>query len=160
MIAEAAASIPLILYDGEHELGTHPLLDLMARPAPGQTGTDLLEAWYGYLLVAGNSYLEVVTLDGVPRELHALRPDRMTIVPGASGWPEAFEYTTGAGTVRFPAQDATPSPSLHVRLFNPVNDYYGMSPIEAASVAIDIHNAASRWNKALLDNAARPSGAL
>jgi HK97 family phage portal protein len=35
-----------------------------------------------------------------------------------------------------------------------------MSPIEAASSAIDLHNAASSWNKALLDNAARPSGAL
>ncbi len=27
-------------------------------------------------------------------------------------------------------------------------------------MALDIHNAAGRWNKALLDNAARPSGAL
>jgi HK97 family phage portal protein len=35
-----------------------------------------------------------------------------------------------------------------------------MSPIEAAATAIDLHNAASGWNKALLDNAARPSGAL
>jgi phage portal protein BeeE len=35
-----------------------------------------------------------------------------------------------------------------------------MSPIEAAAVAIDTHNAAAGWNKALLDNAARPSGAL
>jgi phage portal protein BeeE len=33
-----------------------------------------------------------------------------------------------------------------------------MSPIEAAAKAIDIHNAAGGWNKALLDNAARPSG--
>ena len=32
--------------------------------------------------------------------------------------------------------------------------------MEAAASAIDIHNAASGWNKALLDNAARPSGAL
>jgi HK97 family phage portal protein len=49
---------------------------------------------------------------------------------------------------------------LHQKLFHPDNDHYGMSPIEAASVAIDIHNAASVWNKALLDNSARPSGAL
>ena len=35
-----------------------------------------------------------------------------------------------------------------------------MSPIEAAATAIDIHNTAARWNKALLDNSARPSGAL
>ena len=51
-------------------------------------------------------------------------------------------------------------PILHTRLFHPANDHYGMSPIEAAATAIDIHNTASRWNKALLDNSARPSGAL
>ena len=51
-------------------------------------------------------------------------------------------------------------PILHLRLFHPANDYYGMSPVEAASTAIDIHNTAAQWNKALLDNSARPSGAL
>ena len=51
-------------------------------------------------------------------------------------------------------------PILHVKLFNPVNDHYGLSPIEAAATALDIHNTASKWNKALLDNSARPSGAL
>ena len=48
---------------------------------------------------------------------------------------------------------------LHIKLFNPLNEYYGMSPLEAAA-AIDTHNAAGAWNKAMLDNAARPSGAL
>ena len=47
-----------------------------------------------------------------------------------------------------------------MRLFHPLNDHYGFFAIEAASTAIDIHNQASKWNKALLDNAARPSGAL
>jgi HK97 family phage portal protein len=61
--------------------------------------------------------------------------------------------------VRFDQSAALP-PILHLTLFNPVDDHYGMSPIEAAAVAIDTHNAAAGWNKALLDNAARPSGAL
>ena len=51
-------------------------------------------------------------------------------------------------------------PILQLTLFNPLDDYYGLSPLEAAAVAVDTHNAAARWNKALLDNAARPSGAL
>jgi HK97 family phage portal protein len=41
-----------------------------------------------------------------------------------------------------------------------VDDHYGLGCLGAASGAIAIHNAATRWNKALLDNAARPSGAL
>ena len=53
-----------------------------------------------------------------------------------------------------------PETVLHIRLFNPLDDYYGMSPLEAAARSIDTHNAASAWNKAMLDNAARPSGAL
>ena len=32
--------------------------------------------------------------------------------------------------------------------------------VQAAAMAVDVHNSASRWSKSLLDNAARPSGAL
>jgi HK97 family phage portal protein len=161
MISEAAASVPLLLFEGDQEHDDHPLLDLLARPSLDQTGADFLEAWYGYLLVAGNAYAEAVALDGRVRELHALRPDRMKVVPGAEGWPEAYEYTCAGRTVRF-EEEPVPGvrPILHVRLFHPVHDHYGMSPIEAAAQAIDIHNTAGRWNKALLDNSARPSGAL
>jgi HK97 family phage portal protein len=51
-------------------------------------------------------------------------------------------------------------PVLHLTFFHPLDDHYGLAPIEAAAVALDTHNSAARWNKALLDNAARPSGAL
>ena len=49
---------------------------------------------------------------------------------------------------------------LHLALFHPLDDHYGLAPLEAAQQSLDIHNAAADWNKALLDNAARPSGAL
>ena len=161
MIAEAAASIPLLLYEGDTEVSDHPLIDLLRRPSLDHTGTDFLEAWYGFLLVAGNAYVEAVPLDSQLRELHVLRPDRMKVIPGPDGWPEGYEYTAGGQSIRF-IDDVLPGvrPILHMRMFNPLDDHYGMSPIEAASVAIDIHNTASSWNKALLDNSARPSGAL
>lgn len=162
MVAEAAASVPLILYEGDHERSDHPLLALLSSPSPHVTRADLLSAIYSYLLVSGNAYLEAVLVGGVPRELHALRPDRMRIVPGPSGWPSAFEYSAAGGSVRFSADpgDEAISPILHLKLFHPLDDHFGHSPIEAAATAIDIHNQAARWNKALLDNAARPSGAL
>ncbi|MEM8664095.1 MAG: phage portal protein [Pseudomonadota bacterium] len=159
MISEAAASAPWLLYDAAHEVEGHPLLSLLTRPNPAQSGRALMETVYGHLMVAGNAYLEVVAIDEVPRELHALRPDRMKVVPGADGWPAAFHYTAGARTVEF-VQDGQTPPILHMSLFHPLNDHYGFAPIEAAQTSLDIHNASGAWSKALLDNAARPSGAL
>ena len=161
-IAEAVASLPLAMYDGLRELDRHPLLGLLARPNPRETRADFLEAVASHLLVAGNSYIELVAIAGEPRELYALRPDRMKVVSGREGWPEAYEYSVAGKSVRFEMQETegAPPPILHIKLFNPADDHYGLSPLEAAHRALDIHNAASGWNKALLDNAARPSGAL
>ncbi|HWL04416.1 MAG TPA: phage portal protein, partial [Xanthobacteraceae bacterium] len=159
LVAENAAACPLLIYDGANELNEHPLGALLARPNPRQDGARLLEAVYAHLLLAGNAYLEAVMLDGDVRELHALRPDRMRVVPGLDGWAEAYDYTVGGRSIRF-SQDGPLPPVLHLSLFHPLDDHYGLAPLEAAATAVDTHNAASRWNKALLDNAARPSGAL
>ncbi len=155
MIAEAASSVPLLVYEGEKELVTHPLKQLLARPNPAQSGRDLLENIVSFLLVAGNSYVEASSLENVPRELVSLRPDRVKVVAGSKGWPEAYEYSVDGASARLAAETV-----LHIRLFNPLDDYYGMAPLEAAARSVDTHNAASAWNKAMLDNAARPSGAL
>jgi HK97 family phage portal protein len=161
MVAESAGSVPLYLFDGEKEIDSHPLLKLLERPNQSQCKPELFEAFYGHLLVAGNAYLEAVTAGGTLRELHALRPDRMKLVPGPDGWPEAYDYSVGGQTVRFRMEvGAGVRPILHMALFNPLNDHYGMSPLEAAAASIDIHNASGAWNKALLDNSACPSGAL
>jgi HK97 family phage portal protein len=161
MIAEAAASLPWLLYEGAAEIDDHPMLALLARPNRRQAGAEFREALVGHLMVAGNAYIEAVVLDGTVRELHTLRPDRMKVVPGGDGWPEAWEYTVAGRTVRFADPgDGTLPPILQLRFFHPLDDHYGFAPIEAAAVALDIHNAASAWNKALLDNSARPSGAL
>jgi HK97 family phage portal protein len=161
MVSEAAASVPFHLFEGAARLDPHPLLDLLARPNAECCGPDLLEDWYGYLLISGNAYMEAVSIGGAVRELHVLRPDRMKVIAGGDGWPDAYEYTANGSSVRFrQSPESGFRPILHMALFNPSNDYYGMSPIEAAASAIDLHNAASSWNKALLDNAARPSGAL
>jgi HK97 family phage portal protein len=155
MVAEAAASIPLLLYVDGKEIESHPLISLLSRPNAAQTGRELFENFYAFLMVAGNAYAELVTLDDAPRELFALRPDRMAVVPSKAGWPESFEYSVGGQSVRMPRETV-----LHIKMFNPVDDYYGLAPMEAAARSIDTHNAASAWNKAMLDNAARPSGAL
>jgi len=160
LIAEAAAALPLVLQDAERRYEAHPVLDLVARPNPLQGRAELFEALYGQLLLSGNAYVEAVGGEaGAPVELHVLRSDRMSLVPGPDGWPVAYDYTVGAKKHRFVLGDA-PSPICHVKNFHPQDDHYGLSALQAAASAVDVHNAASAWSKALLDNAARPSGAI
>ena len=160
MVAEAVGQVSFTLMEGGREVPDHPLAGLLARPNPRMSGTTFVEALAAHLMIAGNAYAEVVALGEEPRELHVLRPDRMRVVPGADGWAEAYEYSAGGRTVRFVQEGASLPPVLHLALFNPLDDHYGAPPLEAAQVALDLHNAAGAWNKALLDNAARPSGAL
>jgi HK97 family phage portal protein len=160
LVAENVAAAPLLVYDGAEPLDAHPLIDLIERPNPREDRAAFLESVAASLLIAGNAYVEAVAAAGeAVRELYCLRADRMQVVPGPDGWPRAYEYSVGGQGVRFD-QSASPPPILHLKLFHPLDDHYGLSSLEAAAVAVDVHNAASAWNKALLDNAARPSGAL
>jgi HK97 family phage portal protein len=154
MISEAAAAVPL--------KATVPAAQaLLDQPNPDQSGPELVESFLGYLQVAGNAYLELAQLDAEPRELFVLRPDRMRVLPGPRGWPDGWEYAVGGRKQVFERDRASGrSPILHMRLFHPSNDYYGFAPMQAAARALDLHNAGGEWAKALLDNAARPSGAL
>ncbi|MCC5971394.1 MAG: phage portal protein [Pararhodobacter sp.] len=164
LISEAAAALPLVLQDSERRFEQHPVLGLIRRPNPVQGKAEFLEAVYAQLLLSGNAYIEAVAAPdsaSMPVELHVLRADRISVVPGADGWPAAYDYAVGGRKHRFSmGNEAQATPICHIRAYHPADDHYGLSPLEAAATAIDVHGAASRWSKALLDNAARPSGAI
>lgn len=160
LVAETANRVPLVVSEGDRRLEDHPLAQLLLRPNGRQSGGELLETVYAHLQTAGNAYLQAGVVDGAVRAIFPLRPDRMKVVAGGDGWPVGYDYTAGGRTVRL-RQDTEPvAQVLHLALFHPLDDHYGMAPLEAAQTSMDIHNAAAEWNKALLDNAARPSGAL
>ncbi|MGY6633268.1 MAG: phage portal protein [Alkalilacustris sp.] len=165
LIAEAAAALPLVLQDCDRRYETHPLLILMRQPNPIQGRADFLEALFSQLLLSGNAYVEAVCETeplsslALPIELHVLRSDRMRVLPGQDGWPQAYEYSVGSRKHRFDMTGEV-APVCHIRTFHPLDDHYGLSPLEAAATALEVHSAASRWSQALLENAARPSGAI
>lgn len=162
-LAENAAAIPLLLYRGDVEVADHPFLKVLQRPNPWQSGAELIDALVSYLKIGGDGFLEEVSLDGAIRELYALRPDRMKPIAGRRGYPSAWDYSVdGTTSFRF-EMDLGPGrqlPIMHMREFNPLDDWRGMSPMEAVAFSVDVHNAAGGYNKALLDNSASPSGAL
>src|ERR1051325_1483113 len=117
LVAENVGGCMFVAEEGGATRDTHPLLDLIARPNPREDGARLIEAIATHLLLAGNAYVEAVSVDAAPRELYALRPDRMKLIPGADGWPEANEYTVAGRSVRFDPSAALP-PILHLTLLH------------------------------------------
>ena len=161
-IAHGAACIPFKLFQGDDELEEHPLLSLLRRPNPTQAGVEYFQAVYSYLLLSGNNYAIRSDVNGEVRELYLLRPDRVRVKPSKTSTPEAYEYLLGGKVVK--TYDADPltgeSEVKHMKLYNPLDDYYGLSPLMAAAVDIDNHNEINKHNISLLRNGARPSGAI
>ncbi len=154
MITESAGGAPVV-----SEPRAHPALALLHSCGFGASGPGLLETLAGHLLLHGNAYVDVaVGADGLPAALFALRPERVSIEVDGEGWPAAHVYRAGTATRRYPV--GAHGGLLHIRSFHPTDDHHGAGCLGAASAAVAVHNAATRWNKALLDNAARPSGAL
>lgn len=125
-------------------------------------GQGLLEGMAAALLLHGNAFVQLIAdSHGSPRELALMRPERVSVATDERGHPAAYIYRTSGRAVRIAARDALHRRQLaHVKGLNPTDDHLGLGCLDAACPAASIHNRASRWNKALLDNAARPSGAL
>lgn len=154
LIAEGAAAIP---FQSAHR----DVLTLLSRPNPDQSGPELWENLYGYLQLAGNAYLELIQPPAGPAGLYGLRPDRMQVKLDSEGWPNAWEYRAGRTKRVFERDGRTGrSPVFHIKLFHPGDDVYGLSPLRPAGRAMVLHSAITQWAQSLVDNAARPSGAL
>ncbi|WP_371870729.1 phage portal protein [Sandarakinorhabdus glacialis] len=157
MVSEGAGGAPLV----SNPAG-HPALGLLSSSGFGASGLGLLETLAAQLLLHGNAYLEVATgPDGLPAALFALRPERVTVEADTRGWPTGYLYRAGDMVTRYPAETVGDRAGLlHIRGFHPLDDHYGAGCLGAAAGSVAVHNAAAVWNRALLDNAARPSGAL
>jgi len=133
----------------------NPVLKLINRPNPDQSSATFIEAAISFYLIAGNVYIEAVGPEnGAPKEIWLLRPDRMSVIPGREGII-GYEYKVKQKKIRIAFEDC-----LHLKSFNPISDYYGMSPLEAAARSVDQNNESRFWNYNLLKNNAKVTFAL
>jgi HK97 family phage portal protein len=152
IVAESVGQAPI--YSSEERL-----MKLVTATSAGQS---LIETLAAHLVLHGNAYVQIMKdASGRPVELFALRPDRISVVTDANGWPFAYDYRVDGTNSRIAVQDEDGWPGiLQIKAMHPLDDYLGASALSAAWQAVTIHNAAAKWNRALLENAARPSGAL
>lgn len=161
-VARAISSIEFYVdEDGKRET-SHPILDLLDRPNPLQTRTAWWEQKIGYLMLAGETFEERVRVRGRTTQLWNLRPDRTTPIQHDSGLPAGFIFKVANKPARRWAASTVTGESdvRHLKLFNPLDDWHGLSPISAAAFAVDQHNMSMSWVQRLLQNSARPSGAM
>ena len=158
-IVNAARAIDLELYGPRGEvIETHPMLGLLHEPTPGATWSQ----WLGEMVVNRMLMGEMaaVTDGGVqPVEIWPLNPLHIEVVPGSRGLPLAYVHKVNRSKKRFEVDQTTGlSDMLFVKSYNPMDHWRGQSPLMAAALAGDTHNAGMRWNYSLLKNSARPSG--
>jgi len=149
LIAGMLGGLPIYSADGDDKAAEIAAAD------------GLLEGIAANLLLHGNAYVQLLGGDEAPIELVQLRPERVSVVADERGWPTAYLYRAAGQAVRFERSDALGRLQIaHLKALHPRDDHYGMGCLDAAVPAASVHNRAAKWNKALLDNAARPSGAL
>jgi HK97 family phage portal protein len=166
MISRNASSIPINLFlknkNGKKRVNEHKILSLLNSPNPYCSGIELLEEFYAYNLICGESYiLATNNHNGEPIELNCLRPDFVKVINDKHGNKNGYLYEIGERKKFFPIDKITgKSDIITFKNFHPLSKNHGVSQIEAAMTSIDQHNQASNWNQTLLQNSARPSGAL
>lgn len=158
MIADGATRVPIMLHKSNKTVINHGLLNLLKAPSSDSDGRIFKSTIFSNLLLSGNAYIDCVSFGDnqpKPQALFTLRPDRVTCVTDKSGFVIGYDYRAGSVHKHY-----TKERILHLKLFSPSDDYYGASPTQAAWRAVELHNEATVFQKALLDNAARPSGCL
>jgi len=166
MIARAVAGIDWELYNkrqgATNEIEEHPILTLLKRPNPTQAQSQFFEALASYYALTGNTFVEAARFNNQPPlELWTMRPDLMQIVPNKEGYIGKYIFRAGSVEKVFEADVVTMrSNVMHIKTFNPLDIFFGMSPLEAAMMSLDQNNRANQWNLSLLQNSAVPSGVL
>lgn len=146
-IAEAGALVPLQIMQlqGEQRLAidNHPLEQLLNNPNPVTSRFELIEQTLGSLELTGNAYWFLAgDHQGLPREIWLLRPDRISIVPDPKQVVRGYLYEIDGERIPLDAVEV-----VHFRRWHPSNDYYGLSPLSAAQLAITSDKYMAEWNR-------------
>jgi HK97 family phage portal protein len=167
IVTKGASSVKFKLKNKQNDeiVTSHKVLNLLRKPNPMLSQNDFFEAIYAHRFISGNSYIQAIFSKNSkyfePQELFILRPDRVTILAGNTNVPIGYRYKFNSVETVFKVNQLDgKSEILHIKNFHPTNDWYGLSQVEPAAYSIDQHNEASKWNQAILQNGAKPCGAL
>lgn len=161
LIARACAAVPWYLTqtdaDGNDQEYRNPdLMRRMKAPFPNVTFAFWLKQAITDYLLGGNYYGYLIRVGTRVYEWQRMRPDYVSIIPSSDLMRPVAKYLYSYGVTR----ELEPEDVTHWKNFDPINDWYGMSPLEAALRSVTMGNSAVDWNTATLQNMGRFSGIL
>lgn len=150
LIASGIASIPMHVKNKDLTVNQE-LTELLTHPNKEQGRSSFITSVVSYLLLSGNAF---IYSDG--EQLYCLRSDRVKLVYNKAK-TAVKSYVYEVDNVRIPVdlEDI-----LHLKFFNPSDDWYGFAPLRAAIYAVDQYNEMAKHNLSILQNGGRPSGCL
>lgn len=155
-VASAVASVPLVLErragdNWEPETG-HDIQRLLNRPNAFMGRQDLNERWAQHMQLAGNALFWLNIVGGKPVELWPIHPDTIKPVVSRTEFIGAYEWKQDPSTKRL----LQVAEVAHWMFPDPAEPRWGLSPLKAAAGAVDLDQAASRWNRNVLANDGKP----
>lgn len=173
VIADTQARLPALVRQDNRETGApiedHPLVRILNhRPNPDENAYVFRYRLSAQVLLSRKGAFVEIIRDrlGDIRYLYLLDPRRTTPVPSVRlattgmvrGEPvrlvDHYQVDHGRGQV----DQLAPEDVAWVRLPHPVDPLAGMTPLEAAGLAIDIDVLARLYNRTFLQNDGRPGG--
>ncbi|MFD2264337.1 phage portal protein [Lacibacterium aquatile] len=142
LIARSVASVPWLLYRDQVEVTRHSALSLLS----GGAGARLVESLASLLVIEGEAFV-------LPNGVGGGAPVELLSIAG-------FKVTKRGEAIEIGGRSFASSEICHLKRADPMQGPRGRGDLQAAARAIDSHDAALRWNEALLESGARPSLAL
>lgn len=133
-----------VVGEEEQEVEDHPIERLLDKPNLFTSRGEFLGQLLTYYLITGNAYLYKMSgADGLPAQLYILRPDRMRVVAG-----DSTERPVAGYMYRIFGRDFAIPPErvIHLKMSDPGDDYYGLSPIYTLWLTVQTDQAMARWN--------------
>jgi len=158
--AVADLEIELVNQKGD-AIEKHPVLDLLAKPNPTQGYDTWIKDAFTQFLLLGEMGVARYPEASRPVELWNISPLYIEVNPGRGGLVASYVYDQAGTKKTFPVEYPSGKSQLFFhKMINPIDYWRGQSPLVAAGLAADTHNAGLRWNYSLLKNSARPSGLI
>lgn len=161
-IAKAMSSVPWVAMQKSAgvwnviEDDNHRLNKLMNYPSPRVTRRAQLERTVQHLYLGGNGIWSKLYAGGELIHLFSVTPDVLTPVPVRdSRLLAGYEFRNADETFMLDADE-----TVHFKFENPMDPFWGMSPLKAGAKVIDMEVEALDFNKISMENRGIVSGIL